>query len=231
MTRFMTVKNAENPHSAGFPFIRFFKQPLRTFRKVSLMLDFTGVSKGTRSIADVAVGLTKADLYQLTDEMIDTMLAIIADAVDADVSFEPDDPNAHDPFARPEEANKGWSLGHVIVHVTASSEESAALALTLACGIQVEGRSRNETPWQSVTTVAQVRQRLEESRHMRKALLDAWPDEPHLAMTYTPSERAGTVNALGRFIAGLYHDGEHLEQLQEIMRQGRKLYHRGLLPH
>lgn len=46
------------------------------------MLDFTGVDDGSQYVADVAVGLTKADLYQLTDEMIDTMQAIIADAAE-----------------------------------------------------------------------------------------------------------------------------------------------------
>ena len=190
------------------------------------MLDFTGVDNGSQHIADVAANLTKADLYQLTDEMIDTTLAIIADAVDADVTFEPEDPYANDPFAKPGEVARPWSLGHVIVHTTASSEEFAVLALTLARGLSVEARSRYETPWESVTTVAQVRQRLEESRRMRKALLDAWPDEPHLELTYTLSQRSGAINAIGPFIAGLYHDTSHLEQLKEIMRQGRELHPR-----
>jgi hypothetical protein len=191
------------------------------------MLDFTGVNNGSQTIADVAARVTKADLYQLTDEMIDTMQTIIADAVDADVSFEPEDPNANDTFGKPEEVALPWSLGHVIVHATASSEEAAVLALTLARGLPLEGRSRYETPWQSVTTVAQVRQRLEESRCMRKALLDAWPDEPHFEVTYKPPfQRAGELNAIGRFIMGLYHDAAHLDQLREIMRQGRELHSR-----
>jgi len=188
------------------------------------MLDFTGVNNGTQTIADVAASLTKTNLYQLTDEMINTMQAIIADAIDADVSFEPQDPNANDPFSKPGEGALPWSLGHVIVHTTASAEEAATLALTLARGLSVEGRSRYETPWQSITTVAQVRQRLEESRRMRKALLDAWPDEPHLEVTYTLSQRLGTINAIGRFVTGLFHDTAHLEQLKEIMRQGRELH-------
>ncbi len=190
------------------------------------MLDFTGVNNGSQTIADIAASLTKADLYQLTDEMIDTMQAIITHAIDADVSFEPDDPKAHDPFGKPGEVNWPWSLGHVVVHVTASSEEAAALALTLARGLPIEGRSRYETPWQTITTVAQVRQRLEESRRMRKALLDAWPDKPHLEVTFTPSARVGTLNAIGAFIRGLYHDTDHLEQLKAIMRQGRELHPR-----
>src|SRR5215469_2797046 len=180
------------------------------------MLDFAAIKNRTVSLTEIANSLTKADLYTLTDEMIDTMQSIITDAVDEVVVFVPDDPEANDTFGKPEDTYLAWTLGHVIVHATASAEESAALALTLARGLPVEGRSRYEVPWQSVTTVAQVRQRLEESRRMRKALLDAWPDEPHLEVTYTPYKRAGTINAVGRFIAGLAHDAAHLDQLKEI---------------
>ena len=183
------------------------------------MLDFSAVKSGTQSFADVAAGLTKADLTQLTNEMIDEMQKIIIDAVDADVTFTPVDPNANDTFGKPEEASLAWTLGHVVVHTTASSEESAALALVLARGLPVEGRSRYEVPWESVTRIVQVRQRLEESRRMRQAMLNAWPDEPHLDVTYSPFPRAGKLNAVGRFILGLYHDADHLDQLREIVRQ------------
>lgn len=185
------------------------------------MLDFSAVKSGSQSFADMAAGLTKADLYRLTNEMIDVMYEIVVDAVDADVTFVPVDPNANDTFGKPEEATLAWTLGHVVVHATASSEESAALALVLARGLPVEGRSRYETPWESVTSIAQVRQRLEESRRMRQAMLDAWPDEPHLdtIMTYSFFPQAGELNAIGRFILGLYHDADHLDQLREIVRQ------------
>ena len=185
------------------------------------MLDFSAVKSGSQSFADMAAGLTKADLYQLTNEMIDVMHEIVVDAVDADVTFVPVDPNANDTFGKPEEATLAWTLGHVVVHATASSEESAALALVLARGLPVEGRSRYETPWESVTSIAQVRQRLEESRRMRQAMLDAWPDEPHLdtIMTYSFFPQAGELNAIGRFILGLYHDASHLDQMREIVHQ------------
>jgi len=185
------------------------------------MLDLTGVKNGSQSFADVAATLTKTDLYQLTDEMIDTMEAIVAEATDEDVVFVPVDPQAKDTFGKPEDQDLAWTLGHVVVHATASSEESAALALTLARGLPVEGRSRYETPWESVTTIAKVRQRFEESRRMRKSLLDAWPDEPHLEMTYSPWPQAGDLNAIARFILGLSHDTSHLDQLREIVRQAR----------
>jgi hypothetical protein len=186
------------------------------------MIDFSKVQSGEQSFADVAAPLSKEDLYTLTDEMIDLMRSYIADAVDADVTFQPIDPEANDTYATdPNAVNDAWTLGHVIVHATASSEESAALALVLARGIPVEGRSRYETPWETVTTVDQLVQRLEESRRMRKAMLDAWPDEPHLDVTYAPWPSAGELNAVARFILGLAHDTSHLGQIQEIMRQAR----------
>src|SRR5579872_351758 len=166
------------------------------------MLDFAPVRNRTASLPDITRNLTKEDLRALTNEMIDTMQEITADAIDADVVFVPQDPEANDTFGIPEEATLAWTLGHVVVHATASSEESAALALTLARGLPVEGRSRYETPWRSVTTIAQVRHRLEESRRMRKAMLDAWPDEPHLDVTYKPYTQLSPLNAISRFIMG-----------------------------
>ncbi len=186
------------------------------------MIDFKKKKKGEQTMSDIAATLTKQDLYRLTDEMIDEMRSIIADAVDADVTFVPQDPEANDTFASdPGVVDLAWTLGHVIVHVTASSEESAALALTLARGIVVEGRSRYETPWEEVSKVQELVDRLEESRRMRRAMLDAWPDQPHLDVTYTPYQRSGPLNAIGRFIGGLSHDDSHLGQLREIMRQAQ----------
>jgi len=186
------------------------------------MLDFNSVRSGEKTYGDIAGALTKADLYRLTDEMIDTMRGIIADAVDADVTFVPDDPAANDTFASdPSVVDLAWTLGHVIVHVTASSEESAALALNLARGLPVEGRSRYETPWEQVSKVEELVERLEDSRRMRKAMLDAWPAQPHLDTTYAPYARVGQINAVGRFILGLSHDDSHLGQLREIMRQAQ----------
>ena len=186
------------------------------------MLDFTLVKNRTMTFSEIARDLTPADLRNLTNEMIDTMLSIVADATDEDVVFVPQDPNADDPFGIPEERNLVWTLGHVAVHTTASSEESAALALTLARGLIPDGRSRYEVPWQSVQTIAQVRRRFEESRRMRLAMLDAWPDEPHLEVIHSNSPRFGSFNAITRFIMGLYHDDDHVGQLKEIMRQARE---------
>jgi hypothetical protein len=57
---------------------------------------------------------------------------------------------------------------------------------------------------------------------MRLAMLDAWPDEAHFEVTYSPSPRFGSFNATARFLMGLYHDDDHLGQLKEIMRQVRE---------
>jgi len=186
------------------------------------MIDFSPVRDKTGSLVDIARNLTKADLYTLTDEMIDTMQSIVADAIDHDVTFVPDDPNANDTFGIDEERNLSWTLGHVIVHATASSEEAAALALNLARGLVIEGRSRYEVPWRTVVTIAQVHHRLEESRRMRRAMLDAWPDEPHLEVTQITRPQNPPSNAISRFIGGLYHDDAHVGQLREIMRQARE---------
>ena len=186
------------------------------------MLDFAAVKSKKISLADLTRDLTKADLEALTTEMIDTMQEIVADAIDADVVFVPVDPDANDTFGIPEEADLAWTLGHVVVHATASSEEAAALALLLARGLPVEGRSRYEVPWRTVRTASQVRYRLEESRHMRLAMLNAWPDEPHLEVTYSPNQQATPLNAVSRFVMGLFHDDAHLAQLGGIMRQARE---------
>jgi len=142
--------------------------------------------------------------------------------VDEDVVFVPDDPDADDTYAANEEDVKlSWTLGHVVVHTTASSEESAALALTLARGLPVEGRSRYEVPWQEVRTADFIRGRIEESRRMRLAMLSAWPAEPHLDNAYTPYPGRPPMNAMGRFLSGLSHDDSHLEQIRKIMGQAR----------
>jgi DinB superfamily len=186
------------------------------------MLDFSPVHRGEKTSQQLAAELTPEDLASLTRQMCDLQLDAIRDAVDDDVDFVPDDPEANDTFAaKPEDVGISWTLGHVVVHTTASAEESAALALTLARGLPVDGRSRYEVPWQGVRTAAYIRGRLEESRRMRLAMLAAWPDQPHLDNFYSPSEGRPPMNALGRFLSGLTHDASHLEQLRKIMIQAR----------
>lgn len=184
------------------------------------MIDFGPVRRREASIQDLAAGLNRNDLGRLTDEMCDLQLASIEDAVDEDVVMVPEDSEANDTFAgKPEEVGLSWTLGHVVVHTTASSEESTALALVLARGLPVEGRSRSEVPWEQVRTLEFIRHRIEESRRMRLAMLAAWPDEPHLDNFYAPYEGRPPMNALGRFLGGLAHDDSHLAQMRKIMGQ------------
>jgi len=188
------------------------------------MLDFRAVRQKERTMGNLVAGLGPDDLRGLTNEMIDTMLGMIAECADADVTFTPDDPAANDPAAATqEELNMPWTLGHVIVHVTASSEEAAAIAAELARGVPHRGgRSRSEVHWTTVTTIAQCRSRLEESRRMRLASLGMWPAEPQLDNTYMPTyPGAEPVNAVIRFVNGLRHDDDHLGQLADVIAQAR----------
>jgi alkanesulfonate monooxygenase SsuD/methylene tetrahydromethanopterin reductase-like flavin-dependent oxidoreductase (luciferase family) len=186
------------------------------------MLDFKAVRDQRITFSELVAGLRPDDLRDLTNEMVDTMLDLIADCEDADVVFQPVDPDAYDPYAsKPEDVKLAWNLGHVIVHTTASAEEAAALAAELARGVTYHGRSRYETAWETATTIAFCRQRLEESRRMRLASLMMWPDEPHLENTYEPWSGAPKVNAVGRFVLGLKHDDDHLGQIAGIVRQAR----------
>ena len=185
------------------------------------MLDFDKVRNKELTMVELCQDLTVNDLRYLTNEMIDTQLSLIQGAVDEDVIFLPVDPEAHDSNAETEaEVNLAWTLGHVIVHTTASAEENAAQAANLARGVAIEGRMRYETPWETVSTVRQLHHRLEESRRMRLAFLDVWPDEPHMENTYTPNyPKAKPRNPVIQFAGGLAHEDSHLAQIKEIMRQ------------
>ena len=186
------------------------------------MLDYKAVREKKISFYNLVKDSTPADLRRETNEMIDEIQRLIVDCEDADVVFTPADPKADDEFAVEGERRMAWTLGHVIVHCTASAEESAFLAAELARGVEFHGRSRYETPWQTVTAIAQCRARLKESRRMRLASLDLWPVQPHLSNTYLPPwQGAQPMNAISRFAGGLIHDYDHLGQIAEIVRQAK----------
>jgi hypothetical protein len=196
------------------------------------MIDFAPVREEKLSLVKLAESISPDDLRRHTAQMIDAMCDLIAGCVDEDVVFEPDDPDAYDSAAATaEEVGISWTLGHVIVHVTASSEEAAYQAVELARGVRHRRlRSRYEVPWQSVTTIAQCRHRLEESRRMRLASLDMWPDEPFLDNTYelkvggppAVTKDHPQANAVVKFLLGLLHDDSHLGQIAEIVRQAKE---------
>jgi hypothetical protein len=184
------------------------------------MINLAYLTERKVTFAKLVAGLTPADLRDLTNQMIDRQLALIAGCDDAAVVFVPDDPEADDPYAdEPTEVKLAWTLGHVIVHVTATSEETAFIAAEMARGVVREGRSRYETPWETVTTIAQCRERLEESRRLRLATLDVWPNPPHLDVTIPYRRLPEPVNAIGRFVMGLIHDVDHLGQIEAIVQQ------------
>lgn len=186
------------------------------------MIDFKPYREKRVTLMDLAAGLTAADLRALTEEMVAAQTASLDGAADADIVFVPDDPEADDQYAdNPENLKLAWTLGHVVVHATASSEEAAAHALTLARGLPVLGRSRHEVPWEQATTVAFCRTRLQESLRMRLAMLNAWPADPHLETTYQAREGAPANNAVARFLGGLSHDDSHLEQMGKIAAQAK----------
>lgn len=191
------------------------------------MVDFTPWFEKEKKLIDLwnDQNLTLGDLRAASDESIDYLLDLIADLDDADVTFNPEDPDAHDAEAVEGEETIGWSIAHLIAHVTASSEEGAAFSSLLARGVEGEQkRPRYETPWREITTKAQCVQRLEESRRMRRAFLDTWPDEPHMDnFRAGVSERFidyfGPINAPAAFLMGLSHELGHYAQIEEVKRQ------------
>ncbi len=171
-------------------------------------------------------GVTVDHLRQWTNESLDEIIAILADADDADLVFVPVDPNANDTFAASDaEKDIPWNLAHLVVHATASSEEGAAIGSILARGVPFPAdlRLRYETAWETVTTRAQVEQRLAESRRIRLGYLDAFPDAPNTELLRALSprfvERFGEMNSITAFLFALKHELGHHEQFRDTMRQ------------
>ena len=187
------------------------------------MLDFQPVREKKITLQDLVKNLTKGDLRRELNEMYDEVLRLIADCTDAHITFEPVDEKADDPYSIKGEESIAWTLGHVIVHLTASMEESASIASELARGVPYHGRSRWEIPWRDATTFAQCKARLEESRRMCLASLEMWPDEPHLENTYSPAEGALPHTCVSRFASGLRHASDHLGQIADIVHQANEV--------
>lgn len=172
--------------------------------------------------ADIADGRNKDDLRQLVNDMIEAQLAMITDCVDADVVFTPTDEAADDPHAvSEEEVGMAWTLGHVIVHCCASSEEATFLAAELARGIENHGRSRYEPHWSTIKTIRQCREALAESRRMRLATLEVWPLQPDLDNRYEVWPGGPNANAMELYVVGHMHEYSHFDQVREIVRQAK----------
>ena len=192
-----------------------------------MILDFTPVTDNQMKMLEYSNLFSVDDLKAATNESIDTLLKIVRGLSDTQVTFLPYDPEADDPYAKPGEEKIGWSIAHLVVHVTASSEEWATYSSFLARGIPypAEPRLRHETEWKTVTTTAQCIQRLEESRRIRLSYLSAWPDNPDLETKRELSprfiERNGQMNAAACFLFGLKHELGHYAQFREVARQAK----------
>lgn len=186
------------------------------------MIDFTLLHQRKTSIAKMAEALTPDGLREATRSVYTHMMDELSACTDEDVVFMPEDRNAIDPYTtNPDELRVAWTLAHVIVHLNASNEESAALAAEMARGVEFHGRSRYEVPWQEVVTIQHLRRLTIESERMLLSSLDMWPDPPHYETTYSPYTSAGIVDARGRFLLGLKHTDDHLAQIHEIIRQSK----------
>ncbi len=189
------------------------------------MIDFSPVENGEMKMLAYtqSAGITWQQVRDALNESVDTLHVLLDGLEDVDVTFVPYDPHANDPFAPPEEQHIGWNIAHLILHVTASTEEYAAIGSVLGRGIAFEGRLRYEPDWKTVTTVAALRQRLEESRRIRLAYLDALPDQPFMDVYRVISERYieyfGQSNCMVSFLIGLMHEVGHYEQIRDARRQ------------
>lgn len=194
------------------------------------MVDFSPVINKEKKYIDLwrDNNLTIQDLRDATNKSIDYILSLIDGLDDAGINHVPVDENAKDPYAVEGEEDISWTLGHLIAHVTASSEEGAAYSSLLARGVEgVEHRPRYETPWRDIDTKAKAVQRLEESRRMRLAYLDTFPDNPDYDnLRVGLSERAhdyfGDLNAPAAFLMGLGHEVGHYEQIEDAVQQALK---------
>ena len=184
------------------------------------MIDFSPILEQPIILSQWQHDYTREDLIQLTHEMVDTMLELVNTAKDAYVSFIPLDLNANIDTGEPP---PGWTLAHLINHTTATAEECAAISATLSRGINAEWRNRYELPYDGITTVQQLRERLEDSRRMRLAYFEAWLRKPYLDTYWRLLEhRYGALNAVGFGLLGFKHDSDHLPQIKDTIRQARE---------
>ncbi|MDQ2654219.1 MAG: DinB family protein [Chloroflexota bacterium] len=177
-----------------------------------LPVNFEDVTSRQQSMPDQVAGISRDDLVGLTNELYDHLDALAAGLTDAQVTFVAEDP------AQDEEP--GWNLAHVILHITASAEEGMALGSSLARNVEFTGRSRYEPDWETITTSAQITQRLAESHRMALAFLETWPDEPYLDNVYE-HDYFGPMNAMSHAVLGLFHGQHMLPQVAEIVRQAK----------
>jgi DinB superfamily len=182
-----------------------------------LTIDFAAIHAGKTTFSDQVSHVSYKDLRPYTDEAFEAVRSSISSATDAMVTFVPYDPQAT------EGDERGWTLAHVITHLTAVLEGAAASASVMARGVQIEGGLilHYETPWEEIQTMQRVQARLAESQRICHAYLDAWPEQPHLDIMVTRNPTFGPMNAIGRYAFAISHAYMHCEQLKEIVRQAQ----------
>ncbi len=178
--------------------------------------DMRAAFMGQRTFSDVLAGVDHAQLAALTEDLFAQVAALVIEVPDAVVTFAPQDPALDDL------SEGGWTLGHVIVHATATIEEGAARSATLARGVETDIRMRYEVPWETMQTTAQMEARLAESLRMCRGFLQAWPDAPHLEVAISPFPNGGPLNAVALYALGLFHLNSHLAQIREIIHQAQR---------
>lgn len=190
-----------------------------------MLIDFAPVREGSLKLLDLAGRFSFHELRLALNAYIDATLDLLADCDDATLTFEPHDPEAHDPFAPEADQHIGWNLAHLVLHVTASLEEGAAFCALLGRGVPVGGRLRYEPDWRTFTRREQVIARLEESRRMCLAYLDTLPDPPHLAVFREMPEQYvaffGQLNAPANLLLGLLHWDDHMAQMRAAKAQAQ----------
>ena len=189
-----------------------------------MLIDFQPVFKQEKTLIDLANEYSQADLGDALNGYVDLTLHIMRGLSDEQAVYIPVDPEADDPYAAAEaDRHMGWSLIHLMLHVTATAEEAAAFSSILARGIPIGGRLRSERNWREVTTCAEAVARLEECRRVCLAYLATWPDRPDLSTVRIMPENLNWMkpNAPISFLAGLMHWHKHIEQFRQVAEQIR----------
>lgn len=195
-----------------------------------MIIDFQPILMKEKNLLDLASGYTQTDLIDTLNWYIDfTMNVVVNTTSDKQATDIPIDPHADDPYAASEEErHMGWSLVHLVTHITASAEEGAAFSSILARGIAISGRLRKEYDWRRVTTRTFALQRLEECRRICLGYLATWPDQPDFSTLRIMPEHLNRLkaNAPVSFVYGLLHWYNHIEQIQNASGQVRETIYR-----
>lgn len=189
-----------------------------------MLIDFQPMFRKEITFADLASQYSNAGLATALNAYVDFTRQIIHSVSDEQATFVPSDLDAHDPYAASEaDQHAGWSLVHLVAHVTASAEEAAAFSSILARGIAIGGRLRKECDWRQMTTCVMAATRLEECRRTCLGYLATWPEPPDLATTRIMPENTPwpAPNATGSFLVGLMHWSVHIPQFQKTAEQAR----------